>query len=337
MSRKPERSEAVLRGLRALRAIENGEFVMVVDRLRKVGVLGTAGERVTADQINFQLRHCRGALYLGLEESVVDALGFGPQSHTGGSPMPARVPFDAVDGVTTGVSANDRLRTIQAALAPNARREQFRVPGHVTPVASASGGLLTRLGIAEAMWELVHRAGGMTSTVLCTVLDERGEVAGPHQLAAVAESMGVSSVSVADVLALTRWLDGWPVGGGAVRMLNLPYLASDVLYLSPDAPTARRELVVTVEQFCVGGHVFGRSDCGCEGRLRQDLAGIPSQLGGVVAIVGTLQPGCPQETGFGLGADALRALGELIAADFGAAILVDDAPPRHPPAYVSGM
>jgi 3,4-dihydroxy-2-butanone 4-phosphate synthase len=336
MSRGPAPSEAVLRGLRALRAAEYGEFVMVVDRLRKVGVLATAGERVTADQINFQLHHCRGALYLGLEESVVNALGFGLQSHTGGSPMPARVPFDAVDGVTTGVSANDRLRTIQAALAPNARREQFRVPGHVTPMASAPGGLHARLGIAEAMWELVHRAGGMTSSVLCTVLDERGEVAGPDQLAAVAESMGVSCVSVADVLALTRWLDGWPDGGGDVRMLNLPYLESDVLYLAPQAPTVRRDLIVTVEQFCAGGHVFGDCDCGCGPLLRQDLVGLPSQGGRIVAVVGRLLPACPRKTGLGLGADELRALAELVAADFGAASLADDAQARIPPTGVPG-
>lgn len=323
MSHETTRSAAVARGLEALHAAEAGEFVMVVDRLRKVGVLGTAGEQVTVDKINFLLRNCRGALYLGLEETVVDSLGFGPQSHTGGSPMPARVPFDAVDGVTTGVSAGDRLRTIQAALAPHASRKQFRVPGHVTPIASASAGLRGRLGMAEAMWELVRRSGGMASTVMCTVLDPRGEVAGPAQLSAIAESLGVRCVSVADVLALIRWLDGWPDDGGPVRMLNLPYLASAVLYLVPDSPTAKSDVVVRVEPFCVEGHVFGRTECGCAIPLQQDLEGAGSQTQDVVAVVGRMHPACPQRDGKGLGAEALRALGELVAADFAAASLVE--------------
>lgn len=322
MTREGTQSEAAARGLKALRAAESGDFVMVVDRLRRVGVLGTAGEQVTVDKVNFLLRSCRGALYLGLEDTVVDSLGFGPQSNTGGSPMPARVPFDAVDGVTTGVSAGDRLRTIQAALSPHASRTQFRVPGHVTPIASASTGLRGRLGMAEAMWELVRRSGGMASTVMCSVLDSHGEVAGPDQLSLIAESLGVCHVSIADVLALIRWLDGWPDDDGPVRMLDLPHLASEVLYLVPDSPMAKSDVVVRVEQFCVERHVFGRTECGCATPLRQDLEGIGSQTQDVVAVVGRMHPACPQRMGQGLSAEALKALGELVAADFAAASLV---------------
>jgi 3,4-dihydroxy 2-butanone 4-phosphate synthase/GTP cyclohydrolase II len=183
-----------------------GRMVVVMDdeERENEGDLLMAAARVRAEDINFMARHGRGLICLTLTEERCRALRLplmvreSEDSH--GTNF--TVSIEAARGVTTGISAQDRARTVQAAVAPGARPEDLRQPGHVFPLMARPGGVLTRAGHTEAGCDLARLAGFEPAAVIVEILNEDGTMARRPELERFAREHGLAIGTIADLI---RW------------------------------------------------------------------------------------------------------------------------------------
>ncbi len=202
-----DRASAV-RVERAVAALREGRVVVLDGSAVGHGAsqLVVAGDHADATTINRLAAEARGLVALAMPASRCERLGLEPQRSGGhdGSGRPFTLSIEARRGVTTGISAQDRAVTVAAAIAPDATADDLVVPGHVFPVWTVAGGVLERPDAGEAAVDLLRLAGGTAAAVLCTMLDPRGEVAGPQELAAYARAHDAPRVSLGDVVAVRR-------------------------------------------------------------------------------------------------------------------------------------
>ncbi|MDH3530560.1 MAG: 3,4-dihydroxy-2-butanone-4-phosphate synthase [Acidobacteriota bacterium] len=166
------------------------------------GDLVCAAEKVTPEIINFMATHGRGLICLPLTEERCDYLQLPPQSQENTSSMGTAftISIEAKQGVTTGISAGDRARTIAAAVSPDAKPNDLARPGHVFPLRAKNGGVLVRVGQTEASVDIARIAGLDPSAVICEVMNEDGTMARMPELTVFAEKHGLKIVSVADLV-----------------------------------------------------------------------------------------------------------------------------------------
>jgi 3,4-dihydroxy-2-butanone 4-phosphate synthase len=190
----------------AVEAVRNDRPVVVVDEVggRSTGTVVVAAEGATPEQINFLAKEAGGLICLALTAERCDELGLEPidrypQKRVSQSSM---ISVEARSGVTTGISAADRARTIEVAVDPASRPDDLVSPGHVFPLRAARGGLLERVGRVEGALELVSRSGTRPAAVICEVLGERGELADAAEIAAFASRHGLACVTLVELLDL---------------------------------------------------------------------------------------------------------------------------------------
>ncbi len=161
--------------------IRNGRMVVLVDEedRENEGDLVIAAQFVTPEAVNFMARHGRGLICLTLTEERCRALGLSlmVRDNRARHGTAFTVSIEAADGVTTGISAHDRARTIQVAVARGARPEDIVQPGHVFPLMAQRGGVLVRAGHTEAGCDLARLAGLEPAAVICEILKEDGSMA----------------------------------------------------------------------------------------------------------------------------------------------------------------
>src|SRR5256712_4410022 len=159
----------------AIDDIREGKFVVVVDAADREneGDLTIAAQFATPEAINFMATHGRGLICLCLTEERCDELGLRPMTERNETPFGTAftVSIEARDGVSTGISAHDRSRTIQVAIHPAAKHEDLVQPGHVFPLRAKPGGVLERTGQTEAAVDLARLAGLTPAGVVCDVLN----------------------------------------------------------------------------------------------------------------------------------------------------------------------
>ena len=158
-----------------------GRMVVLVDEedRENEGDLVFAAEFVTAEKINFMAKHGRGLICLTLTEAHCKQLNLPLMVRENGSPLGTNftLSIEAASGVTTGISAADRARTIQAAATRNAKPGDIVQPGHIFPLMAQNGGVLVRAGHTEAGCDLAQLAGLMPAAVICEILKDDGEMA----------------------------------------------------------------------------------------------------------------------------------------------------------------
>jgi 3,4-dihydroxy 2-butanone 4-phosphate synthase/GTP cyclohydrolase II len=205
---------AVERGLdlserveQALADVRRGKFVILVDDedRENEGDLCMAAELVTPEAINFMALHGRGLVCLTLTEEQVKRLDL-PMMGAPGRSGPKlgtafTVSIEAREGVTTGISAADRARTIRVASAPGARPEHVVVPGHVFPLQAREGGVLVRAGQTEGSVDLARLAGLSPAGVICEIIRDDGTMARLPDLEAFAERHSLRILTIADLIA----------------------------------------------------------------------------------------------------------------------------------------
>src|SRR5512146_822715 len=161
--------------------LRSGKMVVLVDEedRENEGDLLMAADFVTPDAINFMARHGRGLVCLTLTEDRCRQLNLPLMVANNRSPLGTNftVSIEAAEGVTTGISAADRARTIQAAIRPDASASDIVQPGHIFPLMSQDGGVLIRAGHTEAGCDLARLAGVAPATVICEILKDNGEMA----------------------------------------------------------------------------------------------------------------------------------------------------------------
>ena len=178
----PEHTSSAIAPIEEIVAeLRNGRMVILVDEedRENEGDLLIAAEHITPDAINFMVTHARGLVCLTLTAARARQLGLTPMARDNRSPFHTAftVSIEAAKGVTTGISAHDRARTVQAAVARHARPEDVVQPGHVFPIIAREGGVLVRAGHTEAGCDLAQMAGLEPASVICEVLREDGTMA----------------------------------------------------------------------------------------------------------------------------------------------------------------
>ncbi|MBL8480961.1 MAG: 3,4-dihydroxy-2-butanone-4-phosphate synthase [Rhodocyclaceae bacterium] len=184
--------------------IRAGRMVVLVDEedRENEGDLVLGAEHVTPDAINFMARHGRGLICLTLSEARCRQLGLGLMVRDNRSPHGTAftVSIEAARGVTTGISAADRARTVQAAVARQARPADIVQPGHIFPLMAQKGGVLVRAGHTEAGCDLAALAGLEPAAVICEILNEDGSMARLPDLVPYAERHGLKIGAIRDLI-----------------------------------------------------------------------------------------------------------------------------------------
>ena len=192
----------------AIEDIRQGKMVVVCDDedRENEGDLTLAAQFATPEAINFMAKEGRGLICLSLTSERCDELGLDLMAAKNESPFetPFTVSIEARDGVTTGISAHDRARTIQVAIDPGSRPVDLVQPGHVFPLKSRSGGVLERAGQTEAAVDLARLAGLNPAGVICEVMNDDGTMARVPELAGYCARHELSMITVADLIAYRR-------------------------------------------------------------------------------------------------------------------------------------
>jgi 3,4-dihydroxy-2-butanone 4-phosphate synthase/GTP cyclohydrolase II len=188
----------------AIRELRAGRMIVVVDDedRENEGDLTMAAEMVTPEAVNFMAMHGRGLICLAMTGERLDQLALGPmvQDNTawGGTAFSVSIDLKG-HGVTTGISAHDRARTIRAATDPNTAPEDFGRPGHVFPLRASDSGVLERRGQTEAAVDLARLAGLHPAGVICEVVNDDGTMARVPELARLCGRHGLALITVADL------------------------------------------------------------------------------------------------------------------------------------------
>jgi 3,4-dihydroxy 2-butanone 4-phosphate synthase / GTP cyclohydrolase II len=181
-----------------------GKMVILVDdeNRENEGDFVIAAEFATASNINFMAKHGRGLICLTLDEARCEQLKLPPMVDNNGTRLGTNftVSIEAAEGVTTGISAADRARTIQAAVAKNANAKSIVSPGHVFPLKAMNGGVLVRAGHTEAGSDLAALAGLAPYSVICEILKDDGEMARLPDLVEIAAKHQIKIGTIADLI-----------------------------------------------------------------------------------------------------------------------------------------
>lgn len=190
--------EAIVADIRA------GRMVILVDEedRENEGDLVLAADHVTPEAINFMARFGRGLICLTLTRERCERLNLPPMVPRNGTKMGTAftASIEAAEGVTTGISAADRARTVQAAVAPNAKASDLVQPGHIFPLQAVEGGVLMRAGHTEAGCDLAAMAGCSPAAVICEVMKDDGTMARLPDLQLFAAEHGIKIGTIADLI-----------------------------------------------------------------------------------------------------------------------------------------
>ena len=181
-----------------------GRMVILVDEedRENEGDIVIAADHITAESINFMARHARGLICLTLSRDMCERLNLPPMVSRNGAKHSTAftVSIEAAEGVTTGISAADRARTVQAAVASNAVAADLVQPGHIFPLQAVDGGVLMRAGHTEAGCDLAAMAGCSPASVICEVMNEDGTMARLPDLQIFAAEHGLKIGTIAALI-----------------------------------------------------------------------------------------------------------------------------------------
>jgi 3,4-dihydroxy 2-butanone 4-phosphate synthase / GTP cyclohydrolase II len=190
--------------LEIIAELKAGRMVILVDEedRENEGDLVVAAEFVTPEAINFMARYGRGLICLTLTQERCRLLNLPPMTHRNGTQYGTAftVSIEAAEGVTTGISAADRARTISAAVAHDARSEHIVQPGHVFPIQAQPGGVLVRAGHTEAGCDFTALAGLTPAAVICEIIKDDGEMARLPDLIEFGQQHGLKIGTIADLI-----------------------------------------------------------------------------------------------------------------------------------------
>jgi 3,4-dihydroxy 2-butanone 4-phosphate synthase / GTP cyclohydrolase II len=281
----------------ALDDVRAGKFVVVVDDedRENEGDLTIAAQFATPDAINFMTKHARGLICLCLTEERCDELGLDPMTNRNESAFETAftVSIEAREGVTTGISAPDRSRTIQVAIDPSKGRQDLVQPGHVFPLRARRGGVLQRAGQTEAAVDLARLAGLNPSGVVCEIMNDDGTMARVPDLAPYCERHGLRLITVADLIEYRRRTEKLverltsvrlPTEYGEFRAIAFREVLTGkhhVALVRGDVEGAE-DVLVRVHSECLTGDVFHSFRCDCCEQLELALRRIGAEERGVL-------------------------------------------------------
>jgi 3,4-dihydroxy 2-butanone 4-phosphate synthase / GTP cyclohydrolase II len=281
----------------ALEDVRRGKMIVVCDGedRENEGDLVLAGQFTTPEAINFMAREARGLICLALEPERCDELGLDLMAAKNEAPLKTAftVSIEAAKGVTTGISAHDRARTVQVAIDPRSGPADLRQPGHIFPLKAKQGGVLERTGHTEASVDLARLAGLIPAGVICEIMNEDGTMARVPDLAPYCERHGLKMITVADLIAYRRRTEKLvervvatrlPTAFGEFSAVGYRSLVDDKHHVAmvKGEVAGREDVLVRVHSECLTGDVFHSLRCDCGEQLASALAMIEREGLGVL-------------------------------------------------------
>src|SRR6202162_4374716 len=300
----------------AIEEIRAGRMIVVIDDedRENEGDLTLAAEKVTPEAINFMAKYGRGLVCLTMTEERLDHLRIGPMSAENTSQYGTAFTesIDARVGVTTGISAYDRARTIQVAIDPATQASDLARPGHVFPLRARKGGVLVRAGQTEASVDLARLAGLIPAGIICEIMKDDGTMARVPDLIEFCRQHEMKMLTVAELIryrmAHERYVHR--VGEalvdtryGAFRLIayesevdggesHVALIRGDVgdVKKNSDAP-----VLVRMHAHCLMGDVFGATGCECHATLEGSLRRIAQEGRGALIYLHQTSQGFSKE------------------------------------------
>ncbi len=280
----------------ALEALRQGEIIVVMDDedRENEGDFIVAAEKTTPQIVNFIAKFGRGLICLAATNERLQELDIQPMvaRNTASLGTNFTVSIDASSGVTTGISAADRSRTVEVFIDPASRPDDLDRPGHIFPLGAHAGGVLKRAGHTEAVVDLCEAAGLYPAGLLCEIMDEDGEMARRPRLQEIAAEHGLKLITIADLIRWRRKNESLvtrevevplPTDWGDFRMIaystpveNLTHVALVMGDIKPDETT-----LVRVHSECMTGDLFHSKRCDCGQQMEAALQAINKEGKGV--------------------------------------------------------
>ncbi|HSJ07626.1 MAG TPA: bifunctional 3,4-dihydroxy-2-butanone-4-phosphate synthase/GTP cyclohydrolase II [Longimicrobiales bacterium] len=283
----------------AIRDIRDGKIVIVADDedRENEGDLVCAASRITPDLVNFMATHGRGLICVALTEDRAEALDLAPMTKRNqdfmGTAFTVSVDAHPRFGVTTGISAHDRARTIELLVDPDTTPTDLRRPGHVFPLRAVAGGVLRRVGQTEASVDLARLAGLPSAGVICEILNDDGSMARRPELEQFAATHGLRFITVAQIVAY-RLKHERLVQRIAEARLPTPYGEFRVIAFENQVDQREhvalvkgdiegmRNVLVRMHSECLTGDIFHSQRCDCGEQLHAAMRRIEEAGAGAV-------------------------------------------------------
>jgi 3,4-dihydroxy 2-butanone 4-phosphate synthase / GTP cyclohydrolase II len=275
----------------AIEEIRLGRMVVVVDDedRENEGDLTLAAEKVTPAAINFMAKYGRGLVCLAMTEERLEHLRVGPMTaeNTSNYGTAFCEAIDARDGVSTGISAYDRARTIQVAIDPATRPSDLARPGHVFPLRARKGGVLVRAGQTEASVDLARLAGLIPAGIICEIMKDDGTMARVPDLIEFCRVHEMKMLTVAELIryrmAHERYVHrvGEALVGtryGEFRLIayesEVEGGESHIALIRGDVENTSEPVLVRMHAHCIMGDVFGSTHCDCRATIEGSMRAI---------------------------------------------------------------
>lgn len=279
----------------AINAIKAGKMVVIVDDedRENEGDLIIAAEKITPQAINFMTQYGRGLICMPMAASEFKRLQIPMMTQHNQSSLQTAfgVSIGARQGITTGISAQDRATTIQTAINPNAGPNDIIMPGHMFPLCARKGGVVERQGHTEASVDLMHLAGLAPAAVICEVMNPDGTMARLPQLIEFAKQHDLGVLTIDDLLQyrLANEMILSPIANAKLPTHNAEFrvitfsneLGSSPVALIKEPIDSQAPCLVRIHSECLTGDVFGSTRCDCGEQLQSALTQI-SENGGVL-------------------------------------------------------
>ncbi len=284
----------------ALEAVRAGRMIIIVDDedRENEGDLMVAAEKITPEIVNFMATHGRGLICLPLTREHLEDLQLPLMvtENTARFQTAFTVSIDAKRGVTTGISAHDRARTILAAVDPATKPDDLARPGHIFPLQAVEGGVLSRAGQTEASVDLARMAGLVPAGVICEVMNEDGSMARRPQLEEMSRQFDIPILAIAELIryrmhheTLVRKLEetDLPTTHGHFRI----HVYEDTIRGDHHVALVKGDVggddpvLVRAHSQCLTGDTFGSARCDCGDQLRLSMEMIEKEGRGVVLYI----------------------------------------------------
>jgi len=285
----------------AIDDLKKGKMIILVDDedRENEGDLVIAAEKVTPEVINFMVTYARGLVCLPMDEEYIKKLGLHMMTDHNNSKYETAftVSIEAAEGVSSGISAHDRAKTIQVAIDDESSDKDIVTPGHIFPLKAKKGGIMFRAGHTEGSVDLARLAGFKSAAVICEIMRDDGAMARLPDLMNFAKTHDLNIVSLNDLIAYRMKRESFveiiaesklpidDLGEFRIKVIssdldnNLEHVIIQKGEIDPDKPT-----LVRVHSECLTGDIFGSGRCDCGMQLQAALAQITKE-GGILVYM----------------------------------------------------